>query len=72
MTGKFPYEASHSRMIPEIEKKQRSPLPTTYSSKLRDLVDKMLTIDPRKRITISKLLHELGIADFCVQQVIEA
>jgi hypothetical protein len=36
----------------------------------------MLTIDPRKRITISELLHELipelGFADFWLQQVIEA
>jgi hypothetical protein len=31
MTGKFPYEASHSRMIAEIEKKERLPLPEIYS-----------------------------------------
>ena len=72
MTGKFPYEASQSRMIAEIERNQRPPLPDTYSKKLRFLVDKMLTIDPSKRITISELLHELGIENILMKQVIEA
>ena len=31
MSGKFPYEAIHIRMITEIEKNQRPPLPDTYS-----------------------------------------
>ena len=66
MTGKFPYEASHSRMIAEIEKNHRTPLPDTYSLKLRDLVDRMLTIDASKRITINKLFDELTDTDYCI------
>jgi len=32
----------------------------------------MLTIDPSKRIKINELLHELGIENILMKQVIEA
>jgi serine/threonine protein kinase len=52
--GKLPYVAnSDAKLVKLLEKNHpREPLPNTYSKELRDLVDRMLNTDMKKRITI--------------------
>jgi hypothetical protein len=38
--------------VPEFKGINYTPLPSNYSQELRDLVDKLLTSDPRDRLTV--------------------
>ena len=56
-TMKHAFEAPSMRaLIAKIIKGQYAPLPSTRSKELRDLVDRMLTIDCNKRPSINDLL----------------
>jgi serine/threonine protein kinase len=56
ISGTLPYESKSAfTMLDLIRSNQRLPLPDTYSIHLRDLVDKMLTIDINQRISIKDM-----------------
>ena len=71
MSGDLPYNVSIAKMIKEIETKKR-PHIDKYSHRLNSLVDKMLTIDVRYRITVDEILETLRDDDQCVQPILEA
>ena len=70
MSGKIPYSAKAVHMEREIRNKER-PHIEGYSQRLNNLVDRMLAIDGKDRITIDELLQELGNADHRVQKVLQ-
>jgi hypothetical protein len=59
MSGDVPYKVSIAKMIKEIETKKRPPV-EKYSLRLNSLVDKMLTIEVSKRITVDEILEALS------------
>ena len=73
MSGDLPYNVSIAKMIKEIETKKR-PHIEKYSHRLNSLVDKMLTIDVRYRITVDEILEtlrDLRDDDQCVQPILD-
>jgi hypothetical protein len=45
MSGNLPYDDEYGKMIGEIKTKQRAPIERNFSSKLKNLVNRMLTIE---------------------------
>jgi serine/threonine protein kinase len=46
-----------------IRSNQRQALPITYKKDLRDLVDKLLTIDISQRISTKEIIHTSAFRD---------
>ena len=64
MSQNLPYQSKNAVTMAElIKKNQRQALPVIYKKDLRDLVDKMLSIDIKKRISIKEIIHSKAFRD---------
>ncbi len=77
LVGRYPFERPGDTRFPDLNKNQMViqrilrrdvEFPATLSSEVRDLLDKLLTLDPNKRITIPEIqAHPWYV--LCVQGV---
>lgn len=64
MTGHLPFDDEHmGRLLAKIKTGRYRPLPDYLSPDARDLIKRMLVVDPLKRMTV----HFLSLFFFCTQ-----
>ena len=56
LSGKWPFNGTVKAMIYEKIKSGKFDMPETFSKELKDLIKKMLEIDPKKRISAKDIL----------------
>jgi serine/threonine protein kinase len=58
LTGKLPFDDHHvGKLLAKIKIGRFKPMPDWVSHSAKDLIYRMLIVDPNKRISVSIILH---------------